>query len=236
MQNALSVWRSACAEYDEAFLISILASGWQQVEPDETNAEDRIHDQIKEVFSATNLGLSIEEVRRVIENTPPVPQIRKYFSNNTMEKEITAYEALHIRFEGLAQLAELLIRKYGKQGELIVYDMNVAARLAASKGQTGSVEEFIESFTAEADERNLFTAGLRTELMCKSNRAVVVHIHVCEWARYFQERHPTVGYLMACSTDEVDYRAFNSSLRLQRTQTLMEGGEMCDFRIYAIDS
>ncbi len=55
----------------------------------------------------------------------------------------------------------------------------------------------------------------------------------CEWARYFRERHPLVGYLMACSTDEAAYRAFNPALRLQRTSTLMEGGQVCDFRIYA---
>ena len=51
----------------------------------------------------------------------------------------------------------------------------------------------------------------------------------------FRERHPGVGYLVACSTDEVDYRAFNEKLRMQRTSTLMEGGEVCDFRIYAVD-
>jgi hypothetical protein len=33
-----------------------------------------------------------------------------------------------------------------------------------------------------------------------------------------------LGYLMACSTDEAAYRAFNDTLRLQRTSTSMEGG------------
>lgn len=40
---------------------------------------------------------------------------------------------------------------------------------------------------------------------------------------------------MACSTDEAAYRAFNDSLRLQRTSTLMEGGQVCDFRVRAVD-
>jgi hypothetical protein len=40
---------------------------------------------------------------------------------------------------------------------------------------------------------------------------------------------------MACSTDETAYRAFNENLRMQRTSTLMEGGEVCDFRIFAVD-
>jgi len=39
---------------------------------------------------------------------------------------------------------------------------------------------------------------------------------------------------MACSTDEAAYKAYNPSLRLQRTGTLMEGYDQCDFRIYAV--
>jgi hypothetical protein len=97
------------------------------------------------------------------------------------------------------------------------------------------VAEFIDDFTFENDNRTLFTAGLQIELISKSNRDAVLFVRECEWARYFRERHPGVGYLMACSTDEVAYKAFNSSLRMQRTITLMEGGEMCDFRVYTID-
>jgi hypothetical protein len=151
-----------------------------------------------------------------------------------VEKEITAYHALHIRFDGLAYLAESLIEKYGKQGEFIVYDLVREGRLASSQGETCSVEEFIEDFTSESDTPNLFTAGLEFEVISKSDREAVVDIQECEWARYFQERHPRVGYLMACSTDEVAYKGFNPSLRLQRTGTIMEGNEKCDFRIYAV--
>jgi predicted ArsR family transcriptional regulator len=40
---------------------------------------------------------------------------------------------------------------------------------------------------------------------------------------------------MACSTDEAAYKAFNPSLRLQRTETIMEGSDKCDFRIFAVE-
>lgn len=130
--------------------------------------------------------------------------------------------------------AETLIERYGKQGELIVYDLVLAGRLASGKNKTGSIEEFIETFTAEAEKPNLFTTGLEIELISKSKTEAILHVRACEWARYFRERHPQVGYLMACSTDEAAYQAFNKRLRMQRTQTIMEGHEKCDFRIYAM--
>lgn len=49
-----------------------------------------------------------------------------------------------------------------------------------------------------------------------------------------RENHPDVGYLMACSTDEAAYKTANKSIRMQRTGTIMEGNEICDFRVYAV--
>jgi pimeloyl-ACP methyl ester carboxylesterase len=151
-------------------------------------------------------------------------------------REMTAYEALHLACDGPARLVEALIRSYGTQGKLMAYDVLRAERIEAGSGRTGSVAEFIADFTAQPREANLFTAGLTTEVMHVSEHEVLLHVHECEWARYYRERHPQVGYLMACSTDEAAYRAFNDSLRLQRTSTLMEGGLVCDFRIYSAKS
>lgn len=106
-------------------------------------------------------------------------------------------------------------------------------RLRAEGGRTGTVAEFMADLTARPQQPDIFTAGLDQEIVRASEREVVLHIKACEWARYYRERHREVGYLMACSTDEIAYRAFNSALRTQRTSTLMEGGSLCDFRIYS---
>ena len=144
------------------------------------------------------------------------------------------FDALHLRFDGLATLVEALIDVYGKQGELIAYDLIIKSRLASSAGAFMSVEDFVADFDATPEHGpNLFTAGLEMETISKAPREIVVHVTECEWARYYQERHPHVGYLMACSTDEVAYRALNDQLMMQRTQTIMEGSMYCDFRIYA---
>jgi predicted hydrocarbon binding protein len=234
-ENTRLLWESTFADYDENPLIRILSSGWHRVT---SGGGDQVENGVAELWAEyypkNNLELSIAEARNILENTPPVFQIKRCFSLDTVEKATTAYDALHLRFDGLACLAESLIENYGKQGELIVYDLMVEGRLSSGSGERGSVEEFIENFCSIPDTPNLFTAGLEAELISKANREAVMYVHECEWARYFKECHPRVGYLMACSTDEVAYKAFNKRLRLRRTKTIMEGGEKCDFRIYAI--
>jgi hypothetical protein len=157
------------------------------------------------------------------------------FSSPNVWKEMTAYEALHLGLDGKALLTEALVRFHGKQGKLIAYDLLRERRVEAMEGETGSVADFRSAFTSEPESANIFTAGLEVEIVHLSERELVQHVGECEWSRYFRERHPQVGYLLACSTDEVAHRTYNDRLRLQRTSTLMEGGNVCDFRIYAID-
>jgi hypothetical protein len=234
-ENTLLVWKSTFADYDDEHLLGILSLDWYQVEPNESNrVADKIGSLVYEIISITNLGLSESEVRSIIENTPPIFQIKRYFSTDTVETEISAYDALHLRFDGLAYLAEAIIEAYGKQGELVIYDLMVEDRLANSQGKKGSIEQFIANFTAQPDKPNLFTAGLEIERISEMPREIVINVRECEWARYFRERHPKVGYLMACSTDEVAYKSYNEHIQMQRTQTIMEGAEKCDFRIYAV--
>jgi hypothetical protein len=235
--RVLALWQEVHEGYDDELLSSILATGWcVDEQADIAAAEEHIAALLAQFFPTARKDIDQAQARLLAEQTPPIRQIRRAFPSLTVRRETTAYEALHLACDGLALLVEALIRSYGKQGELIAYDVLRAERIAASGGCTGSVAEFVADFTAQPHEANLFTAGLITEVMRVSERGVELHVKECEWARYYRERHPQVGYLMACSTDEAAYRAFNPTLRLQRTTTLMEGGQVCDFRIYALDA
>jgi hypothetical protein len=223
-----------CQDYHDELVLDILRTGWRDVPQGEaTDVEGAIAKLLSRFFPVAIEGVSSQEARQLVEEMPPICQVRKTLPCLDVWREATAYEALHLRFDGLALLTEALVRLQGKQGELIVYDIHREERITAGRGRTGTVAEFMSEFVAEPAEANLFTAGLEIETVSVSEREVVPHVKECEWARYFQEHHPEVGYLMACSTDEAAYRAFNKNLRLQRTSTLMEGGDVCDFRIYA---
>jgi len=197
-------------------------------------AEQKIAALFSSYFPDPIQGVSKISARQLVEEMPPVKQIKQTFQSLSVWKSMTAYEVLHLKFDARALLAESLIRLHGKQGELIAYDVLREERRITGGGRTGSVAEFISDFISEPETPNLFTAGLRVDWVQVSELEVVLNVKECEWARYFQERHPQVGYLMACSTDEVAYRAFNKDIRMQRTATLMEGGEVCDFRIYTV--
>lgn len=230
-----AVWQAAYADYDDELLMHTLSIGWDQVAANKvSNTEDQIASLVSELFPLPIEKVSGEEAQQLIEQTPPIYQVKQLFSSLDVQTEMTAFETLHLRFDGVALLVESLINHQGKQGELIAYDMLLESRIAAGQGRTGSVEEFISESMAEPAEPNIFTAGLEIEVIQASDRECVTHVKECEWARYFQARHPQVGYLIACSTDEAAIKAFNKNLRLQRTSTLMEGGEVCSFRIYAV--
>jgi hypothetical protein len=236
VRNIALLWEKTFAKYDDTLLRELLSSGWNVVPADQGEQAAKINPaQTAETLQSAGLHISAVELNELIRNTPPIPQIAARFADKTVQKEITAYDALHLRFDSLAFLAEGLIEQFGKQGELIVYDLVVADRLASAQTEKGSVEQFIVDFTSEPESPNLFTAGLEAEIVHRTSREVRLDVLECEWARYFRARHPAVGYLMACSTDEVAYQSFNQNLRLQRTQTLMEGGAKCDFWIFAAD-
>jgi predicted hydrocarbon binding protein len=236
VDRVLALWQEVHQGYDDALLSSILATGWcADEQADIAAAEEHIATLPARFFPEARKDIDQAQARLLAEQMPPVRQIRRAFPSLAVRRETTAYEALHLACDGPALLVEALIRSNGKQGELIAYDIQRAERIEAGGRRSGGVAEFIADFTAQPREASLFAAGLTTEIMHVSEREVVLHVKECEWARYFRERHPQVGYLMACSTDEAAYRAFNPTLRLQRTSTLMEGAPMCDFRIFVVD-
>jgi len=200
------LWHDSFTKYDLKFLNSILTSGWSEIKPVDSPEEANAPDVFGTYIGKGEQGMSVSEAESLVEDTPPLPQIRTAFPNPNVQRDTATYETLHLYAHGLALLSEALIECFGKQGELIAYDILHSGRFAMGKRMVNT-----------------------------SHDEYIIRVKECEWARYFRERHPQVGYLMACSTDEAFVRGFNSSLRLQRTTTLMEGGKVCDFRNYSLE-
>lgn len=238
-EPTLALWADAFQAYDQGLLQRILSAGWEEVDNDEAEEiEGSLSGILDDLFSLPVEDVTMGEAQTVLENTPPFRQIRKRFPSLKMERQTTTYEALHLFRDALALLAEALIDRYGKQGEFLIYDA-LLEEWPRSQEPRMSVEEYLSRrlvrFSSEPDEPSMFTAGLEVEVVRGSEKEVVTRVTACEWARYYRERHPRVGYLLGCSLDNAAYRSFNDRLRLQRTTTLMEGGTECDFRVYAVE-
>jgi hypothetical protein len=232
-ETTLEIWQAAFKAPDDGLMEKILTGTWLPYEADKPG---RTVDELLEAHFAEPIeGVAKDEARKLVERDHFIALARKKFPALEVEKEINTYSSLHMRMDGASRLVEAMIAKLGKQGELVGYDIIRAARVAGAGGPREATEVLEEwSSFVDTKERNAFTAGLEPELVKATETEVVVHVKACEWARYFTERHPTVSYLVSCSTDDAGLRATNDSLRMQRTSTIMEGGEFCDFRVYAV--
>jgi hypothetical protein len=230
------IWNAAFQNYDCEFLQEILGSGWQEVRG--SGSQEAPTSPAIEPSGTLGPGadsMKGPDAHSMIRATPPLPQIRVRFPDVRVERQTSTYETLHLSLHGLALISETLIARYGKQGELIAYDALHAQRSAMGQRMGGSVADFIRFVDRESETPDMFSAGLEIERVKVSPSEHLTLVKECEWARYFRERHPGVGYLVACSTDEAFARGFHESLRLKRTSTLMEGGSLCDFRYYCVD-
>lgn len=230
-EATLEVWDDASSNADDALLADILAAGWEELEGERTDVEGQISQALAQSFALPIEETSIEEARRIIERSRPISQIRQCFRHLDQVRQSTTYEWLHVFRGGFASLVESLIDRHGRQGELIAYDV-MTGKAALAPQETMSAEAFLKLLAVRHDPSTRQGAGLEYEHVRVADSEVVIHIKECEWARYYLEHHPRVGYLMACSGDEWQYRGINPRIRMQRTQTLMEGGALCDFRIY----
>lgn len=80
---------------------------------------------------------------------------------------------------------------------------------------------------------NVWSAGgsLGIETVGKSEDRLEFNVTRCRYAEYFKELGlPELGYLFHCNRDFAMVEGFNPELRLERTQTIMEGASHCDFR------
>ncbi len=234
--HTLAMWRDVFQDYDAKLLMRILDTGWEEtLENQAEEMEERITEFVATQFPAPVEGVSGKEAREVIDCMPPFKQIRERFPTLDVRREITAYETLHLFSDGLALIVEEMIERYGKEGELIVYDA-MLEYLSTRGTREIEVEEFMARRVAQySDQPERVKAWLKTELVKGTDSEAITRVTECEFARYYRENHPRAGNLLHCSKDNATYRLSNKRIRLQRQTTLMEGGTECDFRVYALE-
>lgn len=194
-----------------------------------------INHYVRKLFAKPIRGIGTEQVTAFLRSKPPFSFIDQAFPVIEGALALTIYQFLHLSRDALARIAEDAIVRFGKAGELMIYD----ALLCDPDTSTAmTADEFmkqrLDSYQNPSQGAGSFTAGLNVELVSGDECEIVAHVTQCEWARYFLEHHPTVGYLLACSTDDPVYRQQCKDVRFQRRCTLMEGGDYCEFDFYRL--
>ena len=88
---------------------------------------------------------------------------------------------------------------------------------------------------AHAFERFADGNALDYEVRRKSPDAFDVDVTGCRYAQFYKELGvPELGFLLVCSADFPMAEGMGGDIRLQRTQTIMQGASHCDFR-YALE-
>lgn len=99
------------------------------------------------------------------------------------------------------------------------------AALAESIGGN-DLEHFVRSLEAwrKGD-------AMHIEVLAQDQKRFFFNVKRCRYAEMYQALGiPKLGLILSCSRDHALIEGFNPSIHLERSQTILEGADYCDFR------
>ena len=108
----------------------------------------------------------------------------------------------------------------------------VIAELARQDGERWA-KQYGSDLAALEQVRGVWSGGgsLEIEPLEQSPGKLDFNVTRCRYAELYQELGlPELGYLFHCNRDFAMIQGFNPGIGLERTQTIMQGGDHCDFR------
>jgi len=74
--------------------------------------------------------------------------------------------------------------------------------------------------------------ALEFDILENTSKALNFNVNRCRYAELYDRLGlKEYGYCLSCNRDEALIQAFNPGMKLFRTQTIMQGAAICDFRI-----
>ncbi len=73
--------------------------------------------------------------------------------------------------------------------------------------------------------------AIQTEVLERTRKKFSFNVFRCRYAEMYQHLGiPELGKMLSCDRDFAFIEGYNPNIRLCRTQTIMEGADLCDFR------
>lgn len=152
-------------------------------------------------------------------------------------QDIALEEYFDLRFKEAIKTTKKFIEKLGEEQVYEILDershsegIDDGKAIMKNKKPLTSLSDFSKMYKEILNDP-LFKTALETEIIEDSPNCYKLNVKKCLWAHTFNKNNaPDIGYHMICNGDYGMAIGFSPNLRLQRTQTLMQGAPHCDFK------
>jgi len=152
--------------------------------------------------------------------------------------EIGVLKRREIEARILAPVLDALGEKFGRS-EVLKIAGNAIIEVARQQGselaeqlKANDLETYGESLEAWTRD-----GALQLQILDQSKENLNFNVTECKYAELYQNLGILdIGSILSCSRDAAFIEGFNSSITLERTQTIMQGAAFCDFRLRASGS
>ncbi len=98
------------------------------------------------------------------------------------------------------------------------------AQLAASL-ESNDLEHFVVALETWKKDN-----AIQTEVLEQTHKKFSFNVYRCRYAEMYTHLGiPELGKMLSCDRDYAFIQGFNPEIKLTRTQTIMEGADICDF-------
>lgn len=150
----------------------------------------------------------------------------------TMSTTISILEKRRIEAEIIKPIFDELVARFGKDEAKAVIAKAVrensiqqAGAFRAELGEGSGIDGFYSTL-------HLWTmnGALEIEVTQQSSTALDYTVHRCRYAEMYRELGlAEIGHLLSCQRDAVFCKGIDPRIEMERTQTIMEGADHCDF-------
>jgi len=145
--------------------------------------------------------------------------------------DIPMIDQLKIQAEVLVPVIRALRERLGRENA----DALISEALAGvSRERAPMFSQMLEGSAIDKVESALplFSAGGALELQVRERTADAIAFDVtkCRYAEFFRDQGlDEFGFLISCARDRASAEGLSPDLELERTTTIMQGAERCDF-------
>jgi hypothetical protein len=159
---------------------------------------------------------------------------REKIGSNPPAHKISTLERREVQAPLMACLIEAFIRELGNDTAMqvasaaIQADAREAGKTMASKFGGNSTQELLQIVRQVWAEED----ALVYEILEQTDQRLSFNVTRCRYAEMYERLGlKEFGYCLSCNRDESLINGFNARMTLVRTQTIMQGAKICDFRI-----